>query len=48
VVITVLVRVPDEQGKSGSPGTEKILLHLIAMKTKRLILFGLATVAFSA
>ena len=48
-MITVLVRVHDEQGKSGSPclarGNKKILVHLIAMKTKPLILFGLATVA---
>jgi hypothetical protein len=29
----------------GSRGTKKILVHLIAMKTKPLILFGLATVA---
>jgi hypothetical protein len=39
-MITVLV-----SANLGSPGTKKILVHLIAMKTKPLILVGLATVA---
>src|SRR5207244_8930301 len=47
--ITVLVPVHSSKGSLapllGSRGTKKTLVHLIAMKTKPLILFGLATVA---
>jgi hypothetical protein len=49
-MITVLVRVHDERGpiqlaSLARLGTKTILVHLTAMNTKPLILFGLATVA---